>query len=252
VTTAHNRLGPGDVLPLARVAVADLAPAVLTVGDPARAARAAGLLDDARTVGENREYVTYSGRFEGTPVSVVSHGVGAPGAAVVLTELCRAGVRRIVRAGTAGGLQPEVLDGSLVVATGAVRQDGVTDRLVPAGYPAVADADLVQALTRSARATGAEVHTGIVLTDAVFYPLDVTSSELERWQRAGVTAVEMELAALLVIASLHGVAAGGVLAIDGNPVAKKDASMSDYQPFRDVVAEASQRAVRAGLQALVS
>lgn len=245
------RLGVEDILPLTRVRVGDLAPAVLVVGDPARAARAAELLDDARRLGQNREYSTYTGTFNGAEVSVASHGVGAAGAAVVFEELCRAGVSRIIRAGTAGGIAPEVVDGSLVVATGAVRDEGLTVRLVPLAYPAIVDAALSLRLAAEAEATGARVHRGVVLTSDCFYPLDVLRGDHQMWQRAGVVAVEMELAALLVIAAQHGVAAAGVLAIDGNPAADKDDDMRGYQPFRAIVDEASKRSVLAALNTLV-
>lgn len=246
------RSGSEDVLTLTRVRVADLAPSVIVVGDPARAAKAARLLDGARQVGENREYVTYTGSYSGVPVSIASHGVGAPGAAIMFEELCRAGVRRIIRAGTAGGIQPEVVDGSVVVATAAVRDDGVTDALVPVAYPAVADAALTLRLVEQAARQGATLHTGIVLSSRCFYPLGVLPNDHALWQRAGVVAVEMELAALFVIASVHGVAAAGVLAVDGNPLARKDETMSAYQPFRAVVGQAVDHALRAALGALTT
>jgi uridine phosphorylase len=224
---------------------------VLVVGDPGRAQKAAALLTDARRVGANREYVTYTGSYAGTPVSIASHGVGSAGAAVCFEELCRGGVERVVRAGTAGGLQPEVRDGSLVVATAAVREEGLTRHLVPLSYPAVADADVVVALRELARSSGLDVHTGVVLTSDCFYPLPVLGVDHELWQRAGCVAVEMEMAALLVIAAQHGVAAGGILAVDGNPLAERDLDMSGYRPFREVVDRAVEAALHAGLRALV-
>lgn len=245
------RLADDDVLPLTRVRVGDLAQRALVVGDPARAARAAQLLTDARKVGENREYLTFTGSFQGVPVTVASHGVGAAGAGVCFEELCRGKVRRIIRAGTAGGIQP-VTDGDLVVATGAVRDEGLTPQLVPLSYPAVADAELVLALRGQARQTGATVHCGVVRTSDCFYPLDVLEDSQQLWQRAGIVAVEMETAALLVIAAQHGAAAGAVFAIDGNPLAAADRTMSDYQPFREIVSQATRRAVQAALQVLVA
>lgn len=250
--TNRVRLQPQDVLPLTQITVADLAPLALVVGDPARARRAAELLSDVRQLGDNREYLSFSGQFRGAPVTVASHGVGAAGAAVCFEELCRGGVTRIIRAGTAGGIQPEVTDGDLVVAIGAVRDEGLTGHLVPPGYPAVADPALVMTLRAQAEQTGATVHSGIVLTSDCFYPMDVIEQDQRMWQRAGVVAVEMESAALLVIAALHGVAAGAVFAIDGNPLATADKSMTDYQPFREVVAQATNRAVESALAALVS
>lgn len=244
----HVQLGPDDVLPLLQAPVSAIAPAALVVGDPARAERAADLLDGAREVGRNREYLTFTGRYADQLVTISSHGVGSAGAAVCIEELLRAGVRRIIRAGTAGGLQPEVTDGDLVLATAAVRDEGTSVRLVPAEYPAVADPGVVAALAEAVG--GARVHRGVVLTSDLFYPMPMLGSSLQRWAEAGVLAVEMELSVLLVLAGLRGVAAGGVFAIDGNPVAAAD--MTDYAPHRDIVRAAADAAVRAGLDALTA
>lgn len=243
------------VLPLTRIPVAELAPDVVVVGDPARARAVGERLDDASELASNREYLSIGGTYHGVPVTVVSHGVGGPGAGVAFEELCRGGARRIIRAGTAGGLHPDVRDGAVVVATAAVREDGVSDLLVPAAFPAVADPRLTIALEDAARAAGVGVdrlHSGVVCSSAAFYPHDVLGSRLELWQRAGCVAVEMETAALFVIASLHGVAASAVLAIDGNPLAADDTAMEGYDPFRDVVRAAVADVVTTALDALTA
>ena len=77
-------------------------------------------------------------------------------------------------------------------------------------------------------------------------------SRLELWQRAGCVAVEMEAAALLVVAALHGVAAAAVLAIDGNPLAADDTAMEGYDPFRDVVRDAVDTVVTIALDAVTA
>lgn len=235
-------------LPIIAVEASALPPAMVVVGDPQRAEKAAGLLDDSRALGSNREYVSFAGTFAGSPVGVISHGVGGPGAAACFEELCRGGVTRIVRAGTAGGLQPDVTDGDLVIATGAVRLDGHSRGIVPEVFPAVPDRALTTALVESA----GDAHEGIVLTSSVFYPHDVLGSDLGLWQRAGVVAVEMETATLFVVASLHEVAAGAILAIDGNPLAEEDVEMAGYDPHRDVVHDAVDRALRAAFRALTT
>jgi uridine phosphorylase len=242
---------PADAsLPLLRAKVADVASSTLVVGDPGRAERAAGLLEGAREVGRNREYATFTGAWHGTPVTVASHGVGAAGAAVCFEELCRAGARKLVRAGTCGGMQPDIRDGSLVVLTAAVRDEGLTRGLVPETFPAVADLDLTHALRGHARTSGLPVVAGIGLTADVFYPHQVLPGTLELWQRAGVVAVEMEAAALFVTAALHGVAAGAVLAVDGNPLAEGDEDMSGYDPFRPEVDTAVAATLQAALATL--
>lgn len=240
-----TRVRPDDVLPILGVRAGDLPAAAVVVGDPNRAAKASGLLDDARLLAHRREYATYVGAYHGTEVAVVSHGVGGPGAGVCFEELCRAGVSRIIRAGTAGGLQPQVTDGDLVVATAAIRNDGLSDGLVPSAFPAVADRRLTASL---AQRTGA--HEGIVLTSAVFYPHDILGSDLADWQKTGAVAVEMEAASLFVIASLHGASAGAIFAIDGNPLAQDDEEMSGYNPDRSVVHNAVDRMLTATLEVI--
>jgi uridine phosphorylase len=238
---------PDDTfLPVIGVRAGDLPPAMVVVGDPGRAEHAAAMLDGFEPLGRNREYVSYRGSYLGKEVGVISHGVGAAGALVCFEELCRAGVRRLVRAGTAGGMQDTVTDGDLVVATAAVRAEGVTDDLVPGGFPAAADHRLTARLLEAA--DGAR--EGIVLTSAIFYPHHVLGSDLEMWQRAGVVAVEMEAAALFVVASLHGVSAGAILAIDGNPLASGDEEMSGYDPHRTVVSDAVDRALQAAFTSI--
>ncbi len=245
------RANPDDVMPILGIRAGDVPERVLVVGDPSRAARVAQVLDDAEELAYNREYVTFGGTHNGERVGVVSHGVGAAGATVCFEELCRAGAKRLIRAGTAGGMQSHVTDGTLVVATGAVRDEGVTQRLVPLGFPATADHDVVTSLRRAAADTTASVVEGVVLTSALFYPHPVLGSDLEQWQQAGVVAVEMECAALFVTAALHGVAAGAILAVDGNPLADDDADMSGYDPHREIVIEAVDTMIRIALDALV-
>ena len=122
----------------------DLPDRVIVVGDPARAQAAALMLDAYVEVGKNREYVTFRGNHGSVPVAVVSHGVGAAGAAICFEELCQAGVQRIIRAGTAGGLQSQILDGNLVNVTGAVRDEGGSPRIVPISYPATPALEIVR------------------------------------------------------------------------------------------------------------
>ncbi len=249
----EKRVGPDAFLPVIGARAGDLPSSMLVVGDPARARRVAEQFDDVTDVARNREYLTITGSYRGRHVGVISHGVGAAGAAVCFEELCRGGVEHLVRAGTAGGMQPHVGDGALVIATAAVRNEGVTSQLVPLGYPAGASVDKVIALRRAAAAAADRlVEEGVVLSSALFYPHDVLGGDLELWQRAGVVAVEMEAAALFVTAALHGVEAGAILAIDGNPLAEHDDDMSGYDPDREVVRDAVDAMIVVSLDALTA
>lgn len=216
------------------------------VGDPARAAKVASRLSGSAPIAANREYHSFSGTWNGSPVAVISHGVGSAGAGACFSEVIKAGATRIIRAGTCGGLQDSVADGDLVIATAAVRNDGYSRGVVPLEYPAVAHPSVTTRLLSAAPSA----HLGIVLTSDVFYPSEVLGSSLPLWQRAKCVAVEMECAALFVAASLAAVEAGAILAVDGNPLAAGDAQMEGYDPHRSVVAEAVDTMIDAALTAL--
>lgn len=236
-------------LPVLRVRPGDVADRALVVGDPARAEAAAARLDGAERVGANREYATWTGERSGRRITVASHGVGSPGAAICFEELFRAGVRAIVRAGTCGAIDAALDDGELVVATGAVRGEGLSGRLVPLAFPAVADPDLVLALRAAAADGGAPAREGIVLSSDLFYPYEgLGPDDWPLWRASRVVAVEMELSALFVMASLRGVRAGGILAVDGDPT--RSADMSDYEPDRAVVRRGIERMIEVALSAL--
>jgi uridine phosphorylase len=247
---------PDKTMPITGVRARDLPARMLVVGDPKRAKKAAQHLDDAHELGHNREYLTIAGSYKGTRIGVASHGVGSAGATACFEELCRAGATHIVRAGTAGGIQPHVLDGALVIASAAVRAEGTSARLVPPSFPATSSVDMVLALrdaaASSSNRSGRLIHEGVVLTDDLFYPHDVLGGDLPLWQRAGVIAVEMEVSALFVTAALHGIAAGAILAIDGNPLRGADEAMAGYDPNRDVVTAAVDDMITAGLNALAA
>ncbi|MGH4030738.1 nucleoside phosphorylase [Actinomycetota bacterium Odt1-20B] len=240
-----------DVFPVTRVPRTGLPPHAVVVGDPARAETVADLLDDAKEVSYHREYRVFTGGWQGVPVVVASHGVGAPGAVLLFQELADAGVRTFVRLGTAGAIRSGIRDGDLVIADAAVRDDGVTQQLIPAEYPAVATPEAVLALQRAARSAAAPYHRGVVWTRAAFQP-GFLPLPGEAYERAGVAAIEMELSALFVLASTRRLTAGGALVVDGANADDlvDEAATGGYDPHRDVVADGVARAARITLDAL--
>lgn len=225
----------------------DLSPYAIVCGDPFRAEAIARKLDHVRELAFSREYRTFIGEASGVAITVVSHGVGSPGAAVCFEELIKGGVKTLIRVGTAGSYSAEVPPGSLVVSTAAVREEGLTRQLVPLGFPAVADSDVVRALFEAASETEGLVKKGITVTLDAFFQ-GVEDFPHEKYKRAGALAVEMEIAALYVIASLRGVRAGAIVALDGYA----DADLREvYDPHTDVVSGAVEREIEAAIRAIV-
>ena len=196
-----------------QVAKGEVGRYVILPGDPKRCVKIAQYLENPVLIADNREFTTYTGTLDGVKVSVTSTGIGGPSASIAMEELYRCGADTFVRIGTCGGMQPDVTAGSIVVATAACREEGVTEKMIPLSYPAVADGEVVAALLDAARQQGIPVHKGIVLTQALFYP-SFLESTVKLYAKAGVKAMENEVASLLVVASLHGVKAGAIIAAD--------------------------------------
>ena len=182
---------------------------VITCGSPERAEWFSKFLENPETVAKNREYHSFTGTHQGKPILILSHGVGSAGAAIAFTEVMHAGAQSIVRIGTAGGLYDGVEIGDIVVPAGAVREDGASRLLLPMEYPAIADAELTQALLKFTRekagahgstpgAKASRVRTGIIVTSDLFYPGKLPST-LELHRSMGAIAVEMECATLFTL-----------------------------------------------------
>ena len=135
----------------------------------------------------------------------------------------------------------------MIVVTAAAREDGYTKLVVPADLPAVADHQVVGALSEVCRERGCTYHQGLVLTSDMFYPGQLPSS-LELYSKCGVLGVEMEAACLLVVAQLRRIRAGAVAVVDGNPLKWGD---GDYDPHGEKVAEAKKNMLLVGLHLAV-
>ena len=117
----------------------DIGEYVILPGDPKRCEKIAKYFDNAVLVGDNREYVTYTGYLDGTKVSVCSTGIGGPSASIAMEELVANGAHTFVRIGTCGGMQIDIKGGDVVVATGAIRMEGTSKEYAPIEFPAVAN-----------------------------------------------------------------------------------------------------------------
>ncbi|MGW2520700.1 nucleoside phosphorylase [Streptomyces sp. NPDC001617] len=244
--TRLNGTPQPTTLPVTRIPATGLPAHALVVGDPARAARICELLKDAEKIGENREYLTFQGDWKGRRVVVASHGVGGPGAVCCFQELMDAGVRTVVRLGTAGAMTAALKAGDLLVAEAAIREDGVSDQYLPLSYPAYCTPEVVLALSASAKAHGRDVHRSPVWTRALLYPGRVPFAT-EAYAASGVAAIEMELSALLVLAASRGCRSGGLFVIDG-----VSADEQPYDPHTVAVADAIELAAVVALDALVA
>jgi purine-nucleoside phosphorylase len=219
----HVRAEPGDY-----------GEACLLPGDPLRAKYIAETYFD-RVVERNSErgLLGYSGEWEGKPVSVQGTGMGCPGATIVFEELIQLGVKRLLRVGTCGGLQPDHALGDLIVALSAVPADSTAMHLVGnEPHCPTASWELIHGAVHAAKELGQSMRVGPIVSSDLFYNPD--DGQYQRWSGRGVLAVEMEAAALFTVGALRGVEAGCLLTISDIVVDGDFKRISDDE-LRDAV-----------------
>ena len=176
----------------------ELAPIVITVGDPGRVPMVSRYFDELEYSGQKREFLTHTGRLGKKRISVISTGIGTDNIDIVLNELdalvnisfaerqLKQELRslHIIRLGTSGSLQDELAPDTIVASTHGLGLDSLAafypasravrdaaleaaflkefeETGLPYFYAAAADEDLLRLLGSPAR--------GITLTSPGFY-----------------------------------------------------------------------------------
>lgn len=148
-------------------------------------------------------------------VAAISSGMGTPSLDIIMNELLRLGVKRFIRVGTSGLLQPKFMKaGDFVIATGAVRDDGASKCYAPAEFPAIASYDMVIAAEKAAQKLGYanRTHVGLLHSKDSLYGrefaeegplLQYNRAYMQTMRDAGVLASEMEASMLFALASIY-------------------------------------------------
>ncbi|HUY54027.1 MAG TPA: nucleoside phosphorylase [Candidatus Nanopelagicaceae bacterium] len=129
-------------------------------------------------------------------------GVGAPAAINRMEDIAASGPRRFLAIGFAGGLQPDLEVGDLVVCDRAIRDEGVSHHYLapgPYSHPSVA---LTGRLEAQLALGSGPVRVGTTWT--IDTPYRETVDELAHYRDQGVLTVEMEAAALAAVAEFRG------------------------------------------------
>ncbi|WP_223066933.1 nucleoside phosphorylase [Paenibacillus caui] len=233
-----NKIGPFmiDGLPaFTRITPEQVGPYVIfVVKDPLHgcdkdvAEEVAEHFDTHTLVSDTGMAKTYTGTYKGARITVVSCGSGAPELEIILMDfMTHSNAHTFIRVGGSGAMQEHLSVGDLVIATGAVRDDGTSRSYVPGQFPAIADYELVAAMKKAAEDRGYRHHLGITRScDSEYagvgrparngYLLQQHEQEFEMWHRAGVLNVEREASILLTLTTLFGLRGGVVNAIGDN------------------------------------
>ena len=218
---------------------------IMTVRDPLcgynedSAKEIAGYLDESEEVARTGMFVTYTGKYKGVELSIVSGGSGAPEAELVLNEfMIFSEADTFIRVGGSGGWNENVHPGDVVISSGAVRDEGMTASYVVRQYPAFANYEVLLSLIEAATENGHKFHVGITRSgDSEYcgwgkpsYGGYIQKEQLEiidYYHRAGVLNTDRETSAIFTLTTLFGLRGGSICSIGDNVVNKEGFKAGD-------------------------
>ncbi|PZF92325.1 purine-nucleoside phosphorylase [Micromonospora endophytica] len=216
----------------------EIAERVLMPGDPLRAKWIAETyLEGATCYSTVRGMLGFTGRWQGTEVSVQGSGMGMPSASIYAHELVNEyGVKSLIRVGSCGALTEDLQLRDVIAASGSstdsnmnrMRFDGLID------YAPVADFGLLRTSVEVAERRGIAMRVGPILAADAFY---TDRPDLyDMLADYGVLAVEMESAALYTIAARFRARALTLLTVsDHIKTGEKTTSQEREQTFSQMV-----------------
>ena len=215
---------------------------VILSGEPERSHYIAHTyLQKVKLLSQYRGLNSYLGKLpDGQPILVATSGMGAPSLSIVVNELVQVGIKRFIRVGTCGSIQPFVTVGDLVISQASLCRQGAALDIAPSEYPAVADPFLTVALVESARRLNVPYHLGITASVDSFYEgQERTESSanprLQPWlqgitdsyRQLNVLNYEMESGTLFKMAMVYGVKAACVCAVVAQRTAAESIAIAE-------------------------
>lgn len=199
----------------------EIAETVLISGDPLRAKYiATKMLTEVSCYNEIRGMLGFTGWYHGKRVSVQGTGMGIPSTAIYVHELIHEyRVKKIIRIGTCGALQPTLELGQIILASAAYT-DSNTAMLYhdTRDFASKADTELLMQAREMAHQLAIIVEEGIIFSTDTFY-----SEELNRWDpwiQRGLLGIEMEASILYSLAAKNHVKALSILSVSDNLITK--------------------------------
>ena len=212
-----------------------VAEVVLLPGDPRRAKWAAKeFLTEVVEVNNVRGMLGYTGFWSGNRVTIQGSGMGMPSLSIYVNELIKDfGVKTLVRIGSAGAMQHNVLVRDIVLAMTASSISTPSKSIFKdLNFSPVCNVDLLQAAIDSLTRKAINFHVGGVYSSDTFY--DERQDLNIEMERHGVLAVEMETAELYILAARYKCRALSILTIsdhllnlDSLPSKEREQSFGD-------------------------
>jgi len=234
--------------------VGDIADKILLPGDPLRAKYIAeNFLTDAKKYNEIRNIYGYTGKYKGVEVSVQGTGMGIPSFSIYVHELIHIyGVKKLIRVGTCGGMHDSLNLRDVLIAQGASTDSKIVHQTFGGAidFSLLADFDLLIKAVDNAKKLNIPVKVGNVISTDIFYndygdkhgTFSTAGETLdEKMIRHGILAVEMETAALYLLAASAGVQGLGIFTVSDHIVRNEHAATKerekDYNEMIEIALE---------------
>ena len=183
----------------------------------------------------------------GATCGILARSIGGPYAVLIAEQLAVCGARVILGLTSAGGVRPDILIPSVVVAEKGIRDEGTSYHYLPPGEECRAYQKVVDALWVEMHAVGLPAYRGTVwTTDA---PYRETAEDLRWHAEAGALAGEMQAASLFAFGAARRFPVG-VVAHVTNATNQKNGAFEKGAPgterrLLEAIARAGQRLVSA-------
>jgi len=229
---AMTQIDPDKVGDFVLVTVRD--PLINYEGDPAQ--HIGTQLENAQIVGQSGMFTSVTGTYDGARITVVSGGSGSSEAELLLYDFMEfSNAHTYLRVGGSGGIGTDVMPGDIVVASGVVREEGMTRAYIDRAFPAASHYEVVAAMAEAADGLGATYHVGVTLSvDSDFagvgrpgvggYLQPWNIEMLATYNRAGVLNGDRESAAVVTLAALYGFRGGSVCSVADNVITGREFS----------------------------
>ena len=223
----------------------DIAERILLPGDPLRAKFIAeNFLENPKQYTAIRNIFGYTGTYKGVPVSVQGTGMGMPSISIYVHELIKEyGVKKLFRVGTCGGMHPDVKLRDVLIAQAASTDSGMVRNIFGGSinFAPIADYDLLSKAVANVKKLGLRATVGNIISVDRFYDEEIDNEKLRSY---GILAVEMEAAALYLLAAKFHVKALALFTVSDHLFNHEVVSVEERQTgFNDMVKIALETAI---------
>lgn len=224
----------------------EIADRILLPGDPLRAKYIAEtFLENPVQYTDIRNILGFTGTYKGVRLSVQGTGMGIPSISIYATELMRDyGVKKLIRVGTCGAMRDDIKLRDVIIAQGATTDSGIIRNIFGGAinYAPLADFDLLYKAYEQAKKQGIAARVGNIVSVDRFYDDEIDNDKLVQY---GIMAVEMETAALYVLAAKYKVQALGLFTVSDHLVRDEHCTAKERQTsFDDMIRIALETAIQ--------